>query len=134
MLEVTKVTQFIPADKTFFSIGEVSQFTQVKPYVLRYWESAFRLLRPARRVSGQRKYTKRDIELIFKIKRLLYEQGFTIAGAKRYLIEERRRRPEQLPLELAQSQPALELLQEVKQELGELLEVLRSRNKVLTKA
>lgn len=132
MLEVTKMTQFIPAEKTFFSIGEVGHLTQVKPYVLRYWESAFRLLRPARRVSGQRKYTKKDIELILKIKRLLQEEGFTIAGAKRRLIEERRRRPEQLKLELVQAQPALQILQEVQQELGELLDVLQTHSKVLT--
>lgn len=127
-----EVTQLLPADKTYFSIGEVSQLTQVKPYVLRYWESALRLLRPARRVSGQRKYTKKDIELALKIKELLYDQGFTIAGAKRFLLAERRRRPEQLKLELSESHPALELLKESKKELQELLDFLRSRTNVLT--
>jgi DNA-binding transcriptional MerR regulator len=81
-------------DKEFFSIGEVSSITQTPAYVLRYWESEFRLLRPARRNSGQRKYIKKDIEFVFKIKDLLYENKFTIAGAKRFLISEKRKKAE----------------------------------------
>ncbi|MEW6094979.1 MAG: MerR family transcriptional regulator [bacterium] len=72
-------------DKLFFSIGEVSQLTGIKQYILRYWESEFNLLSPEKTNTGQRRYRKRDIELILKIKDLLYKEGYTIAGAKRQL-------------------------------------------------
>ncbi|MCK9582313.1 MAG: MerR family transcriptional regulator [Endomicrobiales bacterium] len=84
----------IPAlpEKEFFSIGEVSQLLQIKPYVLRYWESEFKTLHPQRRISGQRKYTKKDIELLFSIKELLYTKKFTIAGARKTLAVDRRKK------------------------------------------
>jgi DNA-binding transcriptional MerR regulator len=75
-------------DKLFFKIGEVSEITETEPYVLRYWESEFSPLLPAKNKSGQRIYKKSDIELIQRIKQLLYEEGFTIAGAKKRLAEE----------------------------------------------
>src|SRR5438477_4171113 len=77
--------------QTYFSIGEVSQLTQVKPYVIRYWESQFGVLRPPRRDSGQRKFTKKEVDTILRIKELLHEKRFTIAGAKRILQQEARR-------------------------------------------
>ena len=76
-------------DKLFFKIGEVAQLTGTKPHVLRYWESEFKMLRPAKGDSGQRVYRKKDIELVFSIKRLLYEENFTIAGAKKKLQKQR---------------------------------------------
>jgi len=72
-------------NKLFFSIGEVSQLTGIKQYILRYWESEFNLLSPEKTNTGQRRYRKKDIELILKIKDLLYKEGYTIAGAKRHL-------------------------------------------------
>lgn len=72
-------------DKMFFRIGEVSEITGVKPYVLRYWESEFRLLRPNKNKSGQRVYRRRDIETALEIKDLLHQRKFTIAGAKKWL-------------------------------------------------
>ncbi|HEX9638603.1 MAG TPA: MerR family transcriptional regulator [Acidobacteriota bacterium] len=75
-------------DKLFFKIGEVSELTETEPYVLRYWETEFSPLLPAKNKSGQRIYKKSDIEMIQKIKHLLYEEGFTIAGAKKRLAEE----------------------------------------------
>jgi DNA-binding transcriptional MerR regulator len=75
-------------DKLFFKIGEVSELTETEPYVLRYWESEFSPLLPAKNRSGQRIYKKSDIEMIQRIKHLLYEEGFTIAGAKKRLAEE----------------------------------------------
>ena len=77
-------------DKMFFRIGEVSQLTGVKPYVLRYWESEFRLLRPTKNSSGQRVYRRRDVETILEIKDLLHRRKFTIAGAKKWLAGEGR--------------------------------------------
>jgi len=73
--------------KLYYRIGEVAKLTGVKPYVLRYWESEFRWMAPAKSHSKQRLYRKRDIEVIQLIKRLLYEERFTIAGARKKLQE-----------------------------------------------
>jgi DNA-binding transcriptional MerR regulator len=75
------------AAKRYYRIGEVSKLTDVKPYVLRYWESEFRWMAPAKSRSKQRLYRQKDIEVIQLIKRLLYEERYTIAGAQRKLRE-----------------------------------------------
>ncbi len=72
-------------EKRYYRIGEVAKLTDVKPYVLRYWESEFRWMAPQKSRSKQRLYRKRDIEMILLIKKLLYEQRFTIAGARKKL-------------------------------------------------
>jgi len=72
-------------NKLFFKIGEVCEITDTQPYVLRYWESEFPALAPAKNTSGQRIYRRRDIETVLRIKQLLYEEGFTLAGAKKRL-------------------------------------------------
>ena len=74
-------------DKRYYRIGEVSRITEMKPYVLRYWESEFRWMAPQKSRSKQRLYRRRDIDIILLIKKLLYEQRFTIAGARRKLRE-----------------------------------------------
>ncbi len=74
-------------DKLFFRIGEVSELVGVEPHVLRYWESEFKM-RPHRSPSGQRMYRRRDIAAFLKIRKLLHEEGFTIAGARKSLAEE----------------------------------------------
>lgn len=73
------------AEKGTYRIGEVASLTEIQPYVLRYWETEFPMLRPAKSSHGQRRYRHRDIETVLTIKRLLYEQGFTIAGARKQL-------------------------------------------------
>ena len=73
--------------KRYYRIGEVSRITDVKPYVLRYWESEFRWMAPQKSRSKQRLYRRRDIDMILLIKKLLYEQRFTIAGARKKLRE-----------------------------------------------
>ena len=75
-------------NKLFFKIGEVCEITDTQPYVLRYWESEFPALAPAKNSSGQRIYRRRDIETVLRIKELLYQEGFTIAGAKKKLEQE----------------------------------------------
>lgn len=75
-------------DKLFFKIGEVARLTGVKPYVLRYWESEFRVLRPEKSRTGQRLYRREDIAVVLRIKELLYKDGYTIAGAKQRLLQE----------------------------------------------
>ena len=77
-------------DKRYFRIGEVSSLTNVESYVLRFWETEFKSISPKRTSSGQRLYRKKDVELIFTIKHLLYEKKFTIQGAKQYLRSERK--------------------------------------------
>ncbi len=72
-------------NKLFFKIGEVCEITDTQPYVLRYWESEFPALAPAKNSSGQRIYRRKDIETVLRIKQLLYDEGFTIAGAKKRL-------------------------------------------------
>ncbi len=74
-------------EKRYYRIGEVSRITGVKPYVLRYWESEFRWMAPQKSKSKQRLYRKRDIDMILLIKKLLHEQRFTIAGARKKLRE-----------------------------------------------
>ncbi|MBI4379150.1 MAG: MerR family transcriptional regulator [Nitrospinae bacterium] len=74
-------------DKLFFKIGEVARITEVEPHVLRYWESEFGLIRPNKSKTGQRVYKKKDIETILEIKRLLYEERFSIEGAKKRLFK-----------------------------------------------
>ena len=73
------------SEKSLFRIGEVSRLTATKTFVLRYWETEFPMLEPVKSPSGHRLYRREDIETVFEIKRLLYEEGFTIAGARKYL-------------------------------------------------
>jgi DNA-binding transcriptional MerR regulator len=72
-------------EKSLFRIGEVSRLTATKTFVLRYWETEFPTLQPVKSPSGHRLYRRDDIETVFEIKRLLYEEGFTIAGARKHL-------------------------------------------------
>ena len=84
--EVSEGEGAIP-DRRYYRIGEVSRITGVKAYVLRYWESEFRWMAPQKSRSKQRLYRRRDIDIILLIKKLLYEQRFTIAGARKKLRE-----------------------------------------------
>jgi DNA-binding transcriptional MerR regulator len=77
-------------DKLFFKIGEVCEIVGVQAHVLRYWETEFPTLQPQKNRSGQRTYRRKDVEMALRIKELLYEEGFTIAGAKRKLASEAR--------------------------------------------
>ncbi|MBF0472395.1 MAG: MerR family transcriptional regulator [Nitrospirae bacterium] len=82
-----KVELLIPdlTKKLFYKIGEVSRITQLEPYVLRYWEKEFQFLAPRKGASGQRVYQKKDIEIILEIRRLLYNERFTIEGVRKKL-------------------------------------------------
>jgi DNA-binding transcriptional MerR regulator len=75
-------------EKDFYRIGEVSRLTALKPFVLRYWETEFPMLEPVKSSSGHRLYRQADVEMVLRIKRLLYDEGFTIAGARRHLREQ----------------------------------------------
>jgi DNA-binding transcriptional MerR regulator len=75
-------------ERDFYRIGEVSRLTDLKPFVLRYWETEFPMLEPVKSPSGHRLYRHEDVEMVLRIKRLLYDEGFTIAGARRHLREQ----------------------------------------------
>jgi len=77
--------QGIVPDKNLYRIGEVSRITDTKPFVLRYWETEFPMLQPVKSPSGHRLYRRKDVNTVLLIKRLLYDEGFTIAGARRHL-------------------------------------------------
>ena len=118
------VTEKSIPDKMYFKISEVSKLTGLEPYILRYWESEFKMIKPMRTKTNQRLYRKKDLELIFKIKKMLYEEGFTIAGTKKRLDEESAKEPEQLNLNLEEKR-YLNLLATVKKELKAIRAALR---------
>ncbi len=97
--------------KLFYKISEVSKITGLESYILRYWESEFSALSPRKNRGGQRVYEQKDIDTVLKIKRMLYEEGFTIAGARKRLQEQ------------AYHNPAV--IQKVVEELKGVLEILR---------
>jgi DNA-binding transcriptional MerR regulator len=109
-------------DKLYYRIGEVYRITGVKPHVLRYWEQEFKL-RPERFGGTQRRYRREDLETILTIKKLLYEERFTITGAKKKLQELSRRRRGQLAMDFFED-GYKEVLREVRKELKEIKEVL----------
>jgi DNA-binding transcriptional MerR regulator len=108
--------------KLYYSISEVSGITSLKAYVLRYWETEFAELRPKKSRAGSRTYTLDDIKLIFLIKRLLYEDKYTIEGARQRL-QQLRRVGEQIDLSFEQLRRD-DLISELKKELRELLVTL----------
>jgi DNA-binding transcriptional MerR regulator len=77
----------VTEETRLYRIGEVSRIAELKPFVLRYWESEFPTLQPVKSPRGHRLYRQEDVDLVLKIKRLLYDEGFTIAGARRHLRE-----------------------------------------------
>jgi DNA-binding transcriptional MerR regulator len=84
-----EVSSRIP-EKLFFRIGEVCELIRVQPHVLRYWETEFPMLAPQKNRAGQRVYRRKDVEMVMRIRDLLYEEKFTIAGAKKKLMDEMR--------------------------------------------
>ncbi len=115
----------IPA-KLYFRIGEASSVIGVEPHVLRYWETEFRSLRPKKSARGQRVYSRRDVETLARIKELLYDQGFTIAGAKKRLRERGVEPPEPGDPSVEEARHMREALLELRGELSGLLDELSS--------
>jgi DNA-binding transcriptional MerR regulator len=107
----------------FFAIGEVCELTGLKPHVLRYWESQFRFLNPAKNRSGNRVYQRKEIELILLVKHLLYDEKYTIEGARQKVDEHRKAGDLRKIARLALS---LETLEAMEQELQELLQLLET--------
>ena len=110
-------------DKIYFKIGEVSEIVGVEPYVLRYWETEFELLKPSKAPSRHRLYKKKDVELLLEIKRLLYSEGFTIEGARKRLKETKKEEKTQLKLPLI-DQKYKSTLSKIKKDLQSLRKLL----------
>src|SRR2546427_2153242 len=115
---------FIP-DKLYFRIGEVATLCHLPAYVLRFWESEFPQLKPVKSSTGQRMYRKRDVESVVRIKQLLYEQGFTIAGARQQLRGESKSDKTQSAIPFP-SHSSTEI-QHIRQGLREILTLLSTR-------
>lgn len=105
----------------YYSIGEVCEMTDLKPHVLRYWESQFRFLNPAKNRSGNRVYQRREVELVLLVKHLLYEEKFTIEGARQKLDQQRRKGELK---RVARGALDAQTIASVERELRELLELL----------
>ena len=105
----------------FFSIGEVCELTELKPHVLRYWESQFRFLHPAKNRSGNRVYQRREIELILLVKHLLYSEKYTIEGARQKIDEHRKAGDLRA---VATGALRVELLESLEQDCREILRLI----------
>ncbi|MEI6154996.1 MAG: MerR family transcriptional regulator [Deltaproteobacteria bacterium] len=102
------MTSNIP-DRMFYRIKEVCSITGLKPHVLRYWEQEFKDIKPVKSSRGQRLYKKKDLDVILAIKRLLYEQRYTIDGAKKHMMDKKN----------------MLVLEHIKDELTEVIEILK---------
>jgi DNA-binding transcriptional MerR regulator len=112
-------------EKMFYQIREISELTGVKPHVLRYWETEFSQLRPDKGSTGQRIYREKDLKTIRRIKTLLYDEKFTIAGAKRRLAGENRPEKSQMDLKLGlRENHLLNTILKAKRDLENLLQIL----------
>ncbi|MGA2965751.1 MAG: MerR family transcriptional regulator [Terriglobales bacterium] len=114
--------EVIIPDKLYFRIGEVASLCRLPAYVLRFWETEFPQLKPVKSSTGQRMYRKRDVESVVRIKRLLYEDGFTIAGARVQLREESKPEKSQAALPFAVT-PAVNVAH-MRNELQQILHIL----------
>src|SRR5579871_6541218 len=120
-----KADEILIPDKLYFRIGEVANLCRLPAYVLRFWESEFPQLKPVKSSTGQRMYRKRDVESVLRIKQLLYEQGFTISGARQQLRTETKTDKTQAAIPFP-SHSAPEL-QHIRQGLREILDLLSTR-------
>jgi len=112
ILSLFMPTTQIP-NKLFFRIGEVCKIVDLEPFVLRFWETEFPNLAPEKSKSGHRVYKRKDIEMVLRIKELLYERGYTIAGARKQLSRSRPREHRQ------------KILHQIREELRDILTLLR---------
>ncbi len=116
---------FIP-EKLYFRIGEVAKLCRLPAYVLRFWETEFPQLKPVKSSTGQRMYRRKDVESVLRIKGLLYEQGFTIAGARQLMRHEVKDGKKQTPLPFPAAPPPD--LKYIRQGLNDILTMLSARH------
>lgn len=121
---VGRVTRAADPVQEYFSIGEVCALTDLKPHVLRYWETQFRVLSPAKNRSGNRVYARREVELVLLVKHLLYTEKYTVDGARQRLDEHRRGRALR---GAARQALAREVAETLERDLREVLDLLEGR-------
>jgi DNA-binding transcriptional MerR regulator len=121
-----KTADVVIPSKLYFRIGEVAQLCTLPAYVLRFWETEFPQLKPIKSSTGQRMYRRKDVENVLRIKKLLYEEGFTISGARQQLRSEQKGDKKQAPLPFP-GRPASEL-RNIQQGLREILTILSTRH------
>jgi len=120
-----QIKQIKQIKKLYYSIGDVSQMTSLKQYVLRYWETEFSILSPEKNKAGNRRYRKEDIKIIRHIKELLYDKKFTIRGAKQYLKDYYKNQDSNSSIVNISSQTVdREFLMDLKEKLEETLDLL----------
>jgi DNA-binding transcriptional MerR regulator len=122
----TRNAEVIIPDKLYFRIGEVATLCRLPAYVLRFWETEFPQLKPVKSSTGQRMYRKRDVESVVRIKQLLYEDGFTIVGARAQLREEIKSERNQTPLPFPLN-PSVNVAH-LRHELQQILQILSARH------
>ena len=122
------VDEIVIPDKLYFRIGEVSELAGLPAYVLRFWETEFPQLKPTKSGTGQRMYRRRDVENLLMVKKLLYEEGYTIAGARDKLKQDSKPKRAQTALPFAAPPPKNQgELKRIRHELVELLQMLKSK-------
>ena len=124
---MSAVEQVQIPEKLFYKINEVATITQLKPYVLRYWETEFPMLSPEKDDNDQRRYRRADIELILQIKRLLYDEKFTIAGARKQLKQTRdtgSQKSAPMPVDLQRYRRINSSLGELRRDVNDLFRIL----------
>lgn len=119
-------TEIVVPDKLYFRIGEVSRLCRLQAYVLRFWETEFPQLKPIKSSTGQRMYRRKDVDAVLRIKKLLYEEGFTIAGARQQLRSESKAEKNQAPLPFPVQSSAD--LKRIRHGLQEILGMLVARH------
>jgi len=120
-----KPAEVIIPERLYFRIGEVARLCRLPAYVLRFWETEFPQLKPVKSSTGQRMYRRKDVENVLRIKKLLYDEGFTIAGARQHLRTENKADKKQPPLPFPSISPAN--LTPIRQGLREILTLLSAR-------
>ena len=121
-----RIAEIMIPDKLYFRIGEVASLCRLPAYVLRFWETEFPQLKPVKSSTGQRMYRKRDVEFVVRIKKLLYQDGFTIAGARGQLREETKSERSQNALPFPG--PSSVSVAHLRHELKEILHILSARH------
>ena len=124
-LSVSRDQEIIP-DKLYFKIGEVKKITGIEPHVLRYWESEFNIIRPQRASSKQRLYRRVDVENILTIKKLLYEDGYTVPGARKFLTTKKEQKKSTPESKISGTQTR-SMLADIKNDLAQLKEILEKK-------
>ena len=120
-----RTNEVIVPDKLYFRIGEVSQLCRLPAYVLRFWETEFPQLKPVKSNTGQRMYRRKDVDAVLRIKTLLYEEGFTIAGARQQLRSDLKLEKNQAPLPFPSQ--SVSDLRRIRHGLEEILGMLSAR-------